>query len=318
MKKSILVLTAVVAMVFFGCKESPYISAPGNNDKNLDSIPELAYPDPTPDPEGALVPDSCLNVYEARKICRKLRSGETTKQKYYVKGWVSSLDSKHESAVWDYGNGTFYLAATNDGKTDKYSFEAYQVYGKDGQKLALPEQVQPGDFVVIYGTLTNYSGTYETVGQGAAYMYSSTNPLFNIQPDPTNISPDPAGVVIPDSCLNVYEALHVCDSIGVGKATTEEWYVKGWICRIGSKTTQEDITKYGNATFFITANNDGTTDAFRFEAYQVYGKNGKRLTNINQVQVGDFVILRCKLKNYGGVAETDNKGYIYYSTNENW
>ena len=47
MKKSILVLTAMVAMVFFGCKESPYINQPGDNSFNYDSIPSIADPDPT-------------------------------------------------------------------------------------------------------------------------------------------------------------------------------------------------------------------------------------------------------------------------------
>ena len=42
MKKSILVLTAMVAMVFFGCKESPYINQPGDNSFNTDTIPEIA------------------------------------------------------------------------------------------------------------------------------------------------------------------------------------------------------------------------------------------------------------------------------------
>lgn len=318
MKKSILLLTAAVAMVLFGCKENPYINAPGENSKNLDSIPEMAYPDPTPDPEGVVLPEGCINVYEARRICRDLYAGQVTKEKYYVKGWVTEIHADHQDAVYEYGNGTFFISATNDGKTNKYSIEAYQVYGKDGKKLLIPEQVQIGDFVIIYGTLTNYDNrVYETEGKGSAHIYYSTNEQFDLQPDPTNVSPDPEGVEIPEGCLNVYEAIHICDSIGSGKATADEYYVKGWIFRLGSKTTDEDIKQYGNATFFITATNDGTANGFRFEAYQVKGKNKARLTGIDQVRIGDFVILRCKLKNYSGTPETDNGGYIYYSTNEN-
>ena len=72
MKKSILVLTAVVAMVFFGCKESPYINQPGDNSFNYDSIPSIADPDPTPDPEGVIIPEGTINVNEAVKIGKKL------------------------------------------------------------------------------------------------------------------------------------------------------------------------------------------------------------------------------------------------------
>ena len=178
MKKSILVLTSMVAMVLFGCKETPYINEPGDNKYNYDSIPVVALPDPDADPVGFEIPAGCLNVYEAVDSCRRLPNGGTTQEKHYVKGWVCRLDSKHESGVQQYGNGTFYIAATNDGTTDGFSFEAYQVYGKGKQKLTNPNQVQVGDFVVLRGKLTNYSGTAETVGKGASYIYYSTNPLW--------------------------------------------------------------------------------------------------------------------------------------------
>ena len=65
MKKSILMLIALVAMVMFSCKETPYMSAPGENEFVPDSMPELVYPDTMPDPEGANVPEGCITVYEA-------------------------------------------------------------------------------------------------------------------------------------------------------------------------------------------------------------------------------------------------------------
>ena len=319
MKKSILVLTSVVAMVLFGCKETPYINEPGDNKYNYDSIPVVALPDPDADPVGFEIPAGCLNVYEAVDSCRRLPNGGTTQEKHYVKGWVRSFDSRHESGVKDYGNGSFYIAATKDGSSDAKMFEAYQVYGKDGKKLVSLDQVQIGDFVVIYGQLTLYNGTAETVGKGAAYIYASTNAKFDPKEDPTKITPDPEGADVPAGTLNVYEARHICDSIGSGKTTTEEYYVKGWVCRLDSKH-ESGVQQYGNGTFYIAATNDGTTDGFSFEAYQVYGKDKQKLTNPNQVQVGDFVVLRGKLTNYSGTAETVGKGasYIYYSTNPLW
>ena len=86
MKKSIIVLTALVAMVFFGCKENPYINAPGDNSFNSDSIPSIADPDPTPDPTGVDVPEGTLNVNEAVKIAQKLASGEVSEDRYSIKG----------------------------------------------------------------------------------------------------------------------------------------------------------------------------------------------------------------------------------------
>ena len=133
--------------------------------------------DITPDPAGVEVPAGTLNVYEAREICSQLASGEVTTEKYYVKGWVNRLHNNNSTAISDYGNALFYITPTNDG-TSTEEFYAYQVYGKDGQKITDPNTVQVGDFVVLYGALTNYNGTYETVGKGAAHIYSSSNPLF--------------------------------------------------------------------------------------------------------------------------------------------
>ena len=311
--KSIFVLTAMVAMAFFGCKESPYINAPGDNSKNTDTLPSVVLP-AAEDLEGFAIPEGCLTVYEAVDSCKNLADGANTQEKYYVKGWVRAFDSKHESGIQTYGNGTFFIAATNDGRSDSKMFEAYQVYGKDGKKLVSTDQVAIGDFVIIYGQLANFKGTAETVGKGAAYIYDSSNPNFDPKEDPSKITPDPEGVEIPEGCLNVYEARHICDSIGKGNQTNEEYYVKGWIRKLDSAN---DIAKYHNATFFIAATNDGSTDLFTFEAYRVKGLNKANLTNANQVEIGDFVILRCKLKNYNGTLETGDGAYIYYSTNPN-
>jgi hypothetical protein len=50
--------------------------------------------------------------------------------------------------------------------------------------------VAVGDFVVVYGELTNYMGnTYETVGKGAAHVWKSTNPLMvETKPEPQEVS----------------------------------------------------------------------------------------------------------------------------------
>ena len=80
MKKSIYVLTAAVVMAFFGCKENPYINAPGDNAQNTDSIPTIADPDPTPDPEGVAIPEGTLNVNEAVKIAQCERGCEDSQE----------------------------------------------------------------------------------------------------------------------------------------------------------------------------------------------------------------------------------------------
>lgn len=293
-----------------------------NNEAYNNAFRPIDSTNVTPDPAGVEVPESAITVYKAREISESLGSGNTTQEKYYIKGWVSRIDSKHADGVNQYGNGTFYITPTNDGTTESVTFEAFQVYGKDGKKLTSPDQVEVGDFVVIYGQITNYNGTAETTGKGTAYIYSSSNEKFNeaFQPaDPTKITPDPEGADVPEGTLTVYEALHIGDSIGSGKTTTDEYYIKGWVSKLHSNHAS-GVTSFGNGTFFITPTNDGTTASISFEAYQVYGKNKQKLTSADQVAVGDFVVLRGKITNYNGTVETVGKGaaYIYYSTNEKW
>ena len=130
-----------------------------------------------PDTIGWNIPAECLTVAEANAICAQLESGATTGTKYYVKGWVKKLASKHEEGVTKYNNAVFYIEDVK-GANSQEDFEAYQVYGPNGSKITSLDQVLVGDYVVLYGKLTNYNGTYETVGRGTAHIWKSTNPLI--------------------------------------------------------------------------------------------------------------------------------------------
>ncbi|MGM9736667.1 MAG: BACON domain-containing protein [Candidatus Cryptobacteroides sp.] len=108
---------------------------------------------------------------QAANICAELESGATTSDKVYVKGYIKKLASGHESAVSDYGNGKFYITDDPEGQVTP-DFYCFQVYYLGNVKFTSADQVKVGDEVVVYGQLTNYNGTYETVGRGAAYIYS--------------------------------------------------------------------------------------------------------------------------------------------------
>ena len=107
---------------------------------------------------------------QAAGICAKLENGATTSDKVYVKGYIKKLASGHESGVSGYGNGSFYITDDPDGQVDP-DFYCFQVYYLENTKFKSADQVKLGDEVVVYGKLTNYNGTYETEGKGAAYIY---------------------------------------------------------------------------------------------------------------------------------------------------
>ena len=169
-------LIAVLSIAMLGmvaCKEKNAPTGPGQQEEPKDTTTAVI-------PEGVNIPAEAITVAEARNICAALESGAKTDKKYYVKGWVKKLHSKHASGVADYGNAQFYMV-DKIGDTD--DFMAYQVYGLNGQKLTSADQVEVGDYVVVYGELTKYTyngtDTYETVGKGAAYIFSSSNAKLN-------------------------------------------------------------------------------------------------------------------------------------------
>lgn len=176
----IICLAAIVGLSACEMKEPPF----GPTDRP--DQPVVPTPvEPLTDTIGWNVPAEAITVAQAREICAGLASQETTGTKYYVMGFVKKLHDKHASGITDFGNAQFYIEDVK-GKNSAQDFMAYQVYGPDGAKLTDPACVVAGDFVVIYGELTNYNNTYETVGKGAAYIWKSTNPYF--APKPTQVT----------------------------------------------------------------------------------------------------------------------------------
>lgn len=308
--RSLFLALSAVALCATGCQEPPYINGPGNNDNNPEAIPTA------PIPEGIDIPDSAITVAQARTICSQLASGASTPEKYYVKGWVQNVASGHADAVANYGNGLFYMSDISTG-TSTRTFYAYQVMGKDGKRIPAAEAVAAGDYVVIYGKLTNYNGTCETEGRGAAQIYSSTNDIFNGKIDTTLITPDPEGADVPEGTLTVYQANALCETLANNTTTTDSVWVKGYVRK--NSTTETTIKDYGNMNFTIAPTIDNTSYS-TFLVYQVYRHKGQKFTNLDQVKEGDFVVVRGKLTNYNGTYETEGRGksYIYYSNNPNW
>lgn len=156
--------------------------------------------EPLTDTIGWNVPAEALTVAQAREICAALESGSTSGTKYYVMGFVKKLHNNHASGVSGYGNAQFYMEEEK-GANSSQDFMAFQVYGLDGTKLTDPNAVAVGDFVVIYGELTNYNGTYKTVGKGAAHIWKSTNPLL------APAKPEPVEVTIFEQNLGTKDAI---------------------------------------------------------------------------------------------------------------
>lgn len=124
---------------------------------------------------------------EARAVALALDSGTETSVAYYVHGFVKKFASKHEDGMNSFGNASFYF--TDDATLEGEDFEAYQVYAPGNVKFTSLDQIKIGDEVIVYGKLTNYNGTPETVGKGAAYVYSINGETGSnvTPPDPSTV-----------------------------------------------------------------------------------------------------------------------------------
>lgn len=304
MKKSIFVLSALVAMTFIGCNEKPYIDGPGTNNSQIpDTMPTATDPAPTPDPEGFVVPDGTINVYEALNIAKKLHGNEVSAEKYFIKGYVTGFN-RGESFPTDfpkYGNDFVYISATapDAEMQSKKTFYAYRLLGKFGAKLPDLDCVKEGDFIVISCYLTNFGGIYES--SGACFVYVSNNAHFN------EIFPAFPGCPVPgEGEISVTEAEKVALALENKSTSTETYKVRGVV-------TSVDVvdTSYGNATFNIS---DGLSYA---TCYRLKYKGGAKFTNTNQVAVGDTVLVEAKIQNYNGTCEP-TQGNVIESTNPNF
>jgi hypothetical protein len=181
--------------------------------------------------------------------------------------------------------------------------------------------VAVGDFVVIYGALTNYNGTYETVGKGAAYIWKSTNPLLNESQKPQEpevlVIPEEAKAWnIPAEAIDVIKAREICAALAAGAKTGTKYYVMGYVKKLHNNH-ESGVTGYGNAQFYME-NVKGANSQNDFIAFQVYGINGSKIKDPASVAVGDFVVVYGELTNFmGNTYETVGQGaaHIWRSTN---
>lgn len=281
---------------------------------------ELPPPVEAPDTIGWNIPAEAITVAQAREICMGLESGAKTDTKYYVMGYVKKIHSKHADGVANFGNAQFYIEDIK-GANSGDDFMAYQVYGINNQKITDPNAVLVGDFVIIYGPLTNYNGTFETTGQGSAHIWKSTNPLLNEsqkpqEPEVLVIPEEAKSWNIPAEAIDVIKAREICAGLAAGATTGTKYYVMGYVKKLHNNHAS-GVTGYGNAQFYME-NVKGANSQNDFIAFQVYGINGTKITDPNAVAVGDFVVVYGELTNYmGNTYETVGKGaaHVWKSTN---
>ena len=118
----------------------------------------------------------------------------------------------------------------------------------------------------------------------------------------------PSGTGTMEDPYNVVAALAL--ALEVGEEGSENVYVKGKVSSISTTA----LTSYGNIDYYISA--DGTTEN-EFYIYRGLYLGGKKFTSLDQLKVGDEVIVYGKVVNFkGNTPEMTQGNYLYYLNGE--
>ena len=213
----------IAAVAFTACETpEPPVGPDGPGQGGKDTTVVDTTSTVAPDTVGWNIPAECLTVAQAREICAGLITGDSTStEEYYIMGWVKKV--KEVSA--QYGNATFYIEDVK-GAGSKEDFEAYRVKGPNNQKIDNEAAVAVGDFVVLYGKIKNFKGTYET--SNGAYIWKSTNPNLtgSETPEEPGNNPNPGEVTGAGTYDNPYTA---SDVVAMANTVAGNYYVKAYI-----------------------------------------------------------------------------------------
>ena len=119
---------------------------------------------------------------------------------------------------------------------------------------------------------------------------------------------EPAGEGTAASPYNVAAIVAKIKEMEAGVESTEEYYIKGKVSNV--KTDASTISQYGNHTFEMI--DEGGDNSTVFTAFQVYGPGKQKFTSVDDIKVGDIVVVCGKVVNYrGNTPETVGKGAAY-------
>ena len=122
---------------------------------------------------------------------------------------------------------------------------------------------------------------------------------------------EPSGTGTEADPYNVAGVLEYISGLGADTPSPKEVYIKGYAVEL------TDISaSYGNATFTMSDNADGTAN--KFTVYRAAGLGNQKVTDESFIKQGDMVVVCGKVTNYKGNTPETVQGAAYvYSVNGN-
>lgn len=240
--------------------------------------------------KGTGVQNDPYNVAGVLKFIETLGADKESSDVVWIKGKVHE-NSTTDATISSYGNMTFTMVDEGFGAT----FTAFQVYGPGNKKFTSVDQIKAGDEVVVCGKVVNFKGnTPETVGKGAAYVYSINGKSEEQGGGDQPTTGDAKGTGTEADPFNVAGVIKYTSALAADVNSDKEVYFTGTVDSF--KSGEEPGNSYGNATFYIK--DESTTD--KFYCFRIMNINGEKFTSADQLKVGQKVTVCGTVVNYKG------------------
>lgn len=147
----------------------------------------------------------------------------------------------------------------------------------------------PTGLVDITGVATRYNDTWQILMRtGKDIVASSSEPAPTVKPSGSGTQADP---------YNVARVMEITKALPADGQSPNDVYTKGYIVTVSEIDTEGT---YGNATYLISDQKDGSTGTF--QVYRGFGLNGEKFNKAGAriIKAGDEVIIKGKVVNYKG------------------
>ena len=234
-----------------------------------------------------------------------VKSGKAKGNDVYVKGYIvgfvpdKAISEAKFTAEGCEATSNVLIAASADETSVDNVVPVQLPFGDVRTAINLKDN--PGNLkqeVILGGNIENYFGkpgvksvVWAKIGDKEVGKKPGTEVVIAGDPKGTGTKEDPFNI----AAANKY--------IKDGGAADAEVYVKGKVSELKMYKDQ-----YHSIDYYISE--DGTTNN-QFYVYGGLGLGGKDFTKLEDLKVGDEVIICGKLKNYNGTYEFDVKNYIY-------
>ena len=234
-----------------------------------------------------------------------VKSGKAKGNDVYVKGYIvgfvpdKAISEAKFTAEGCEATSNVLIAASADETSVDNVVPVQLPFGDVRTAINLKDN--PGNLkqeVILGGNIENYFGkpgvksvVWAKIGDKEVGKKPGTEVVIAGDPKGTGTKEDPFNI----AAANKY--------IKDGGAADAEVYVKGKVSELKMYKEQ-----YHSIDYYISE--DGTTNN-QFYVYGGLGLGGKDFTKLEDIKVGDEVIICGKLKNYNGTYEFDVKNYIY-------